>query len=338
MTIPIPAPFSAISKNRISIYNSPYLLELFRNNRNFEVVMFRDQNGYNPVIENYLNAHRKEIELFIANQSSEMKTLVDEGLVKKVDNVYHNDAPPATAVRLYALNKWASENGVDLIIHVHFNDTPRKNTKVPGKYTGFTVYVPERQYSNAKSSQALAEAVVRQLEEFYPKSDMPKESAGMVEDQELIATGSNNSLDPAAMLIEYGYIYEPQFQNSSVRKAMVREMALQTYIGVENFFGATIPMSLRYDTYLLPYDFVPGTERGAQGESTLALQMALLLDNDYPPGNRTLRDCPLSGSFKSCTASSLAKFQNKYGIVGESGIVGKETAKKLADLYSISIR
>ena len=48
---------------------------------------------------------------------------------------------------------------------------------------------------------------------FHPVNGMHFPGEGVVEDQELIAIGSFNTLNPIGLLIEYGYIYESQFYN-----------------------------------------------------------------------------------------------------------------------------
>ena len=64
---------------------------------------------------------------------------------------------------------------------------------------------------------------------------MPKEDTGVIEDQELIALGSNNSLDGVGMLVEYGYIYEPGIVDISIRNKILDDLAFQTYLGVMDF-------------------------------------------------------------------------------------------------------
>jgi hypothetical protein len=68
---------------------------------------------------------------------------------------------------------------------------------------------------------------------------LKEEMVGIVPDQELIAIGRFNVADTANVLIEYGYIYEPQYQNNKKRMQVIDEYALRTYQGLENFFNAT---------------------------------------------------------------------------------------------------
>jgi N-acetylmuramoyl-L-alanine amidase len=134
---------------------------------------------------------------------------------------------------------------------VHFNDYPQRKKSSPGDYSGFSIYVPEQQYSNSRSSREIAAQVSKQLGTYYPESNMPKEGSGVVEDQDLIAIGSFNTLDPASLLIEYGYIYEPQFLNPVIRSKVIEDLATQTYVGIHNFFGGSMPkLAGKYTTAL----------------------------------------------------------------------------------------
>ena len=151
----------------------------------------------------------------------------------------HNDAPKDVALRLFGINKWANEHKVDIIIHIHFNDSGPRRAGAPGEYNGFTIYTPERQYSNSQASMDIAKRVFKRLSKMFSVSNLPGEDAGVVEDQELIAIGSSNTVDAASLLVEYGYIYEPQFRVPAVRVMVLRELAFQTYLGLADFFGET---------------------------------------------------------------------------------------------------
>jgi len=129
----------------------------------------------------------------------------------------------------------ANENKIDIVIHIHFNDYPRRNQKQAGRYSGFAIYVPEPQFSNGRASKALADSVSSQLKKNFPVSNMPLEKSGVVEDQNLIATGANNSLDSAVLFIEYGYIYESQFVNPQTQLSAIKELTFQTHQGIKNF-------------------------------------------------------------------------------------------------------
>jgi len=192
----------------------------------------------------------------------------------------------------------------------------------------------------------VAKPLKNQLEKYFAKSDLPAEYFALIEDQELIAVGSNASRDGVSVLTEYGYIYEPQFANKETRGVILKELAYQTYVGIKKFFnGDDLPAS-NHETTLLPHIWDNPLKKGVVNESkdTLYLQMALLKEGLYPPENKTFNDCPLSGVFGNCTFEAVKKFQEKYAdeILAEndknktekaSGFAGPKTLAKLNEIY-----
>lgn len=306
------------------------LARLFEKEGAFNVFLARNSAGYNPVFLHYLETQRGAIEAFIDAKKYEMKQLIDAGLLHSYVGVVHNNAAYDTARKLYGINKWANDNGADLVIHIHFNDYPGRKLSSAGTYDGFSIYVPEKQYSNAKASKVFASSVFNRLEQYYPSSNLPKERVGIVEDQELIAIGSYNTLDAAGILVEYGYIYEAQFTDAAVRDRVIRELAFQTYLGIKDFLGDPAPSGT---TSFLPYTWETTLREGIRSEAVLALQAALVREAAYPPRRFSKRDCPLSGRFGGCTGEALRAFQEKHAIPSERGYVGETTRKKLNELY-----
>ena len=84
--------------------------------------------------------------------------------------------------------------------------------------------------------KAIAEKIEGRLAQTITKSTLPKENAGLVEDQELVAIGRHNTVDAVSLLIEYGYIYEPWILNPIMRDIQIKELARQTVLGIEDFF------------------------------------------------------------------------------------------------------
>ena len=70
-------------------------------------------------------------------------------------------------------------------------------------------------------------------------SNLPQEAGGMIEDQELIAVGANGSRESASLLVEFGYIYEPQFLNSNLRSAALANLARLTAEGIRDYFASS---------------------------------------------------------------------------------------------------
>jgi N-acetylmuramoyl-L-alanine amidase len=303
----------------------------------FEVTVTRGKDAWNPQFTTYFTGEEKMIIDFAVSQRKEMERLIKEGKVVKVaDTVEHNDAPQDVALRLYGINRWANQYGVDIVLHLHINDYPRKRITRAGEYTGFTIYVPEKQYSNAETSTELSRRVFDRLAKLFPVSDMPKEEIGIVEDQELIAVGSFNTVDAASILIEYGYVYEPQFANPTIARMMLKEMATQTYLGLQDFFkGRDFSSFGIYDTTLLPFEWRTPIKKGQSSSiDVLALQAALMHRGLYPPKNKSKNDCPLSGFFGPCTATALVAFQQEFNIPQENGRVGEKTRNWLNSLYA----
>ncbi len=311
------------------------LSEYLKSNPRYEVLFTRNKEVWNSELQKYFDEEQEGIKAFMLSQKTEMMRLVDEGKIVRVSNkVQHNDAPKDVAVRLYGINKWANEQKVDIILHLHFNDSyPRRHSRT-GEYSGFSIYVPEKQYSNAQATAEIASKIFSRLSRFFAVSNLPQESEGIIEGQDLIATGSNNTVDGASMLIEYGYIYEPQFANPIIRKAIIKELALQTYLGLGDFFGETTSIAEPYDTTFLPYVWDATLRKSkTTNKGTLALQAALMHQGFYPPANRTKNDCPLSGVFGSCTRMALEEFQDQWNIPGNGTIVGSQTRAKLNKQY-----
>lgn len=216
-----------------------------KTNPRYNVIISRGKDSWNPDIQSYFDNHWEDIKKFSQDEKDQMNLLIGQGKVIKVtDGVEHNTAPTNIALRIYGINKWSNEHDIDLAIHLHVNDYPRRKMTSAGAYSGFSIYVPDRQYSNARASTAIAQNIFKQLSSVNHVSNLPKEDAGIVEDQDLIAIGSHNSADAASILIEYGYIYEPQFANETVRAPYLQKAAYQTYLGIQDFFSAQANASL----------------------------------------------------------------------------------------------
>jgi len=330
--------FGNLKERDMAVELANDLAFFLRNNPHYEVIIARDREKWNTDLDTYFKNNWNEIASFTNESKSEMIRMIDKGDVKKyTDGIIHNKAPQDVALRLYGINKWNNENKVDIAIHIHFNDYPRWNKDEPGEYSGFAIYVPEKQYSNGTTTRVIANNLFKRLSKYNAVSNLPKEESGVVEEQELIAIGADNTLDAPSMLIEYGYIYEPQFTDSIVRESTIRDLAFQTYLGIQDFFGSSEDQSFAYDTLMLPFLWQKNIEKNSLHKTDiLALQTALLLEGVYPPKNKTKNDCPRSGNMGVCTLNALNSFQKKYGISGEIDKVGNKTKKVLNNLYSVN--
>lgn len=323
----------------ITVLLAKDLKDLLDHNEHYEVFVTRDEKSWSPEFAAYFRDKWDEIVDWQAAHKQEVYQLIRLGkFAKLVPTVDHATAPLDVATRLYGINKWVGENDIDIVIHVHINDYARPYRSEAGEYSGFAIYVPENQYYNSTTTQALAKNILKRLEKYNPVSNLPGEKTGIVEDQDLIAIGSYNTVDAASMLIEYGYIYEPHFVNPETRKLAVRDLAYQTYIGITDFFDPVSEKNLTKfdDTVAIPYEWkstISGI--GTEGPDIFALQTALLADGLYPPAQKSKNDCPRTGKIGSCTRQALNDFQKKYGVTGETNIAGIKTLEILNKSYGL---
>ena len=315
------------------------LEDFLKRNGHYEVIVTRNNNSWNKVFQDFFSSNWDSIISFFKENKDEMSRLVNNGEVSKIVNgISHNSAPQSVALRLYGINKWANDNDIDIVLHIHFNDYPRNNIKAEGNYSGFSIYVPEKQYSNSTTTRVIADSIFKRLAKYNAISDLPKEKAGITEDQDLIAIGSYNTLDAPSMLIEYGYIYESQFVDKDTRDIILKDFAFQTYLGIQDFFGGSNDISLVYDTLVLPYSWKNNLSKNSNyKEDILALQTSFIIEGIYSGNGEIDNECPRTGKFGKCTASALNKFQQKYGIKGETGIVGEQTRNILNNRYSLRL-
>lgn len=306
------------------------LVAFLRREKEFEVRQVRTAQGYDPEFLKYFAQQKENIKQFRAAQQVLMESVTRTGLVERRVQVAHNVAPNEMIRRLYGINKWANEHDIDIVLHLHFNDYPHRRG-TPGIYSGFTIYVPDRDLPNAKASAALAQSVARQFERYFPSSDMPQED-DIVPDQDLIAIGTNASLNGAGLLIEGGYIYEIRLTDPAIQPLVLKELAFQTYLGIKQFFtkGEERP---RFDTTMLPYTWRAAfREGGAANRDVFALQTALVQEGAYPPPGFDFNRCPVSGKFRSCTTLAVTAFQRKHNLA-PTGIMDEATRTILNSFY-----
>ncbi len=334
------AEYGNLFEREMTVELARHLEGFLKNNKHYEVIVSRDTKDWNPDLKNYFSSHWNEIISFFNENKNEMLRLINNGVVSRMsDGIKHNSAPRDVALRLYGINKWVNENDVDIAIHIHFNDYPRRNSSVPGVYSGLAIYVPERQYSNSTTTRAIADSIFKRLTKYNAVSNLPVEESGVIEEQELIAIGTNNTLDAPSMLIEYGYIYESQFSDPKIRDANFKDLAFQTYLGLQDFFGGVNDVTPVFDTLMLPHSWEKEISKDKPDKvDVMALQTALLLEGLYPGESKTKNDCPRSGVFGPCTTNALGRFQKLYGITNENGKVGLQTKSVLNSRYSLQIK
>lgn len=292
-----------------------------RANPNLEVTVARDTLLWNNDLATYFREEWKGIERYVAAQKRAFNKAVKKGEVEVRDfEPAHNTAATDVALRLYGISKWANENGYDIALHLHLNDTGAQN------HQGFAVYVPDKEYGNAEASKALGTAIAYELNRFNASSTLPIENYGIVEDQSLIALGAYNTAPFPSVLIEYAYIYEPKIKNAEARNAVMADMAHQTSRGLLKYLGAPVTGT---DTVALPYAWVQGTPAAnASSPQAYALQIALKKLGFFPPAGQLLIGCPISGVMDTCTVTALKAFQKSKGLE-QTGALGPRTIAAL---------
>jgi len=338
------AQFRGIKEAQMNAELGQELFEFFQKDDKFETYATRIKNGdYSQWFRDYFESNKEEVAKFREDSRRQMRQAIEQGMPANGNQVYHNSAADNDSLRLYAINKWANENNIEVVFHIHFNDYPGRKWNRPGEYSGFSIYVPEYQLPNHRASSELAKPLKNQLEKYFAKSDLPAESSALIEDQELIAVGSNASRDGVSVLAEYGYIYEPQFANEETRAVILKELAYQTYIGIKKFFDDIVLPINNYETTLLPHEWNSPLKKGLkESEDVIRFQAALRQEGLYPPADKTFSDCPINGNFGNCVFESVKYFQEKYAdeILAEngkmekaSGFAGPKTLAKLNNLY-----
>jgi N-acetylmuramoyl-L-alanine amidase len=315
-------------------------LQVFLNgDPHYQAFITRDASDWNQTFADYFKNDWSDIIAWEKAAHTEMTHLIAVGsTTQPVSTVYHNTAPVDVAMRLYGITKWANENNIDITIHIHFNDNPGHSPYSPGDHSGFAIYVPVAQYGNSITTKAVANTVFKRLSAYNPISDLPAESTGIVNEPDLIAIGADNTAASASMLIEYAYIYEPQLNDPAIRPTFLKELAYETYLGLQDFFqpNQISRASRAYDSLTLPHSWSnPITGKNDSSADVFALQTALVYDGEYPPAGKSLNDCPRTGKVGGCTTAAITAFQQKYGITGDlKGVAGKGTIEQLNRLYS----
>jgi N-acetylmuramoyl-L-alanine amidase len=302
-----------------------YLYNILKKEDGFSVYRTSDKEDYTKTFENFLKRNKEDIEEFIQKSKKDFQRKVKRGQIDFEETNFHNSAPGEMATKLYGINMWANEGEFDLVLHIHFNDYAGRYRDRDPKYNGFAIYIPERQFQNHEESKEFAQAIYDRLSKVAPVSNLKQEKTGIVEDQELIAIGSNESLEVPALLIEYGYIYEPQFTHPDTRKRVMKELAQETYTGMKDFFGERVET----ENYVHENN-LKKTEYFYKEENYM-LQKELALLGYYPPKGKTLYQCPVSGLFGPCTEQAVINFQ-KANNLPSTGFVGPMTREVLNNI------
>ena len=206
----------------------------------YKVILARNTQEWNPILQNYFDQNKQAIIDWKDALQAQDKTLQATGQEKIVpDSADHTDVSSTSSLELYGINKWANENDVDMLIHLHFNNTERPDMNEPGLLHGFTVFIPDAQRSNSTTSRAIAKNIFTELKKDFSPEIVNDDPDGLIEDQSLIALGASNTLTKPSMLIEYGYVYDTDLQTTSDREKTLSQMASDTVAGIMDYVNST---------------------------------------------------------------------------------------------------
>ncbi|MBP6883934.1 MAG: N-acetylmuramoyl-L-alanine amidase [Candidatus Pacebacteria bacterium] len=230
------AEYAGLKEAKMNLAVALQLFNILQNDKRFDVHITRDSSGYTKEFSDYFVENKSEVESFIAISKKNMGDKVASGDFVEKNNTPHATAKDSVVLRLYGFNKWASENKMDAVVHIHFNDYARKNKWKMGDRKGFAIYIPEEQFANSDISFDLADYVWKELKKKYKTSNYVNELGGMIYDQKLIAIGANHTLGSSvrSLLIEYSYIYSLGGLNS--RRVAYTNMANLTAVGLKKYF------------------------------------------------------------------------------------------------------
>jgi len=323
--------FNGVFERDLVVDIADALADILAANPRYEVMVARTKTAWHPTLAEFFTTRRNDILSFREEHKAEMETRIHDGTVQKnEEQLFRTDAPLDILVPIYGVNLFAREHGTHITLHLHLNDYGGRTGLQEGEHTGFSIYVPEKQYATAEASRNLAEHIATRLSAYHATSTLPSEASGIAEDQELGALGAYNTIDHASVLIEYGYIYEPQFMNPKVRSIAIADYAYQTYLGLQDFFQD--PVENSRGSISFPYTW---TALPQQGPETYALQAALHYLSFYPAPGESFSDCPITGTFGPCTKRAVAAYQVARGLSGE-GVITKETIETLTrEVYGV---
>jgi N-acetylmuramoyl-L-alanine amidase len=324
--------FADVREADVVVAIGQYLYDYLKNDPRIDVQISRTQTGYTNTFKNYFENNKQQIQDFITTTRTAHQQKLSSGEIKASESVPHNTAQPEVALRLYGINKWANENNVDITLHLHVNDAGGRTWGKVGDYTGIAVYIPENQFSNARSSAVVGEAIFKELSLKNQISNYPPEAKGLIEDQDLIAIGASDSVKNAAALIEYGYIYEPQYRDLAIQEQVTKSLAQQTFLGIHRFFGdravyaqnivatPAVASQTKASKPTIAINLKKDLKLGSANADVSVLQTALTKAGVY--------SCGITGTFGPCTEKGVKAFQKKYKLP-QNGLVGPMTRSKL---------
>lgn len=300
----------------------------------FQVTVSRTDTGYFSELQRYFDRNRRTVDSFVKAQKRKMERAIERGTIDVAEQVPHADTAADPAYRLYATSRWADQKGFDLILHIHFNDYGAHKRDTMGEYTGYSIYVPDPQLKSSSGTQDVAEAISETLGRVWNSSTNPTESSksdsyGIIRDMNLIALGSYQTLETPSILVEYGYIYQPELSTDFFRISS-DVFAGATAKGLQKLVRGNIE-SIPTDVLTVSYNWQKNLSRSKNpvpDPDVLALQFALSEHGFYPPLGKTRTECPFTGRFGDCTHMAVVAFQTAHSLRAD-GKVGPATFSRI---------
>lgn len=291
---------------------SEVLSSYLSQDKQLEVTLSRDSNGYNRNLLEYINNHKEQIWTDMLSKKAFTTSSIEKGELTLTEQVPHVTAVDDVALILYGINAWSTSEHFDLIVHIHFNDYGfRYNDKKP-KYSGFSIYTPSHELLNATTSSYLAEAIGKRMKLTFIPSNQPSEesimtSNGVIPDFYLIAMGAHKTADTPRVLVEYSYIYEDHLKEN-LFTISAQTFARATTYGIHDFLLDTKNTQQKNLEYLWENNLVPSK---TPSQDVLALQYALGELGFFPSKKIQQGECPFTGVYGACTKKALMLFQKK---------------------------
>ncbi|MEO6536056.1 MAG: N-acetylmuramoyl-L-alanine amidase [Candidatus Paceibacterota bacterium] len=347
------AEYQNIYERNITVGIADQLALYLKQNPKLEIIVARSNTDWNITLADYFTTQWSAIQSFIDSKKESMEKAVTNGSILQRslnDQVDHHAAPANVALRLYGINKWVNENNIDLVIHLHINDTTDHGLNEPSANSGFAVYVPDTQYGNASTSLPIGKAIAQRLAAMNATSSLPVENKGVVEDQELIAIGASDTLSVPSVLVEYSYITEPKFAHSELLATVTKDFAYETYLGLQDFFKDSV--ASKYPTASLPFRFSGTPALGTASSAVYSLQAGLHTLGYYPAASSTFaaslakiqktssstptlfNECEISGVMDACTRDAISAFQKSRGWKS-TGKLGPMTITALNKVFGV---
>ncbi|HAO64473.1 TPA: hypothetical protein DCQ44_00645 [Candidatus Taylorbacteria bacterium] len=325
--------FNGVREADVNLELAKTIRDYLVHDPNIEVTLARDEQGYNPNFLAYFNENKDLIRKTVASQAAAIKLAMTNGEIIVDSQVPHANAVDQVAQQLYGLNSWTDHENFDLVLHVHFNDYGSRYSDKEGKYSGYSIYVPDQKLLNATTSKYFGDAIGKRLMTTLYKSDQTSEKKeadlyGAIPDFYLIAMGAYKTTQAPRALVEYSYIYEPQLQ-SPFTLVTAHMMARATASGIQDFLAGKKVSTAKNIEY--GWDKTLGVSKVAD-QDVLMLQYGLSELGFYPAKGLTRASCPFSGIFGTCTKKAVMAFQASRGL-SQTGGVGPGTRKALNTIF-----